>query len=215
YNQRVWDGDGNGTAIIDIGPYEFGSPAFGGIEGVTYNPTTGDPVDYVLITINNEPGEFTFSDSVGCYEYKLPAGVYDVYAERVFYDDAIEYQIEVIDGEFTQLDIPMTQPVGVEEHEIPHNASLISHLSNYPNPFNPSTTIRFETTNLHELPRIEIYNLKGQKVKQLVSDQLSAGQHSVEWNGTDGNNKSVASGIYFYKISTGKDTDMRKMLLLK
>ncbi|MDO9578578.1 MAG: T9SS type A sorting domain-containing protein [Candidatus Cloacimonadales bacterium] len=216
YNHRIWDGDGNGTAIIDIGPYEYGAPAFGGIQGITYDPTSGDFVDYVLIKINNEAGEFTFSDSIGAFEYKLPAGVYDVYAERVFYDDVLEYQVEVIDGQFTELDIPMTQPVRVEEHEIPHNSSLISHLSNYPNPFNPSTTIRFETTNLHELPRIEIYNLKGQKVKQLVSDQLSADQHSVVWNGTDENNKPVASGIYFYQlIVDNKPVVNNKMLLLK
>ncbi|HPR18800.1 MAG TPA: carboxypeptidase-like regulatory domain-containing protein, partial [Candidatus Cloacimonadota bacterium] len=98
YNQRVWDGDGNGTAIIDIGPYEYGAPAFGGIQGSTYDPVSGLPVDYVLIKIDNIAGEFTFSDSIGNYEYKLPAGVYDVYAERVFYDDAVEYQIEVFDG---------------------------------------------------------------------------------------------------------------------
>ena len=214
YNHRVWDGDGNGTAIIDIGPYEYGAPAFGGIQGITYDPTSGDFVDYVLIKINNQPGEFTFSDSIGSYEYKLPAGVYDVYAERVFFDDAVEYQIEVFDGQFTELNIAMTQPVGVEEHEIPPNSSLISHLSNYPNPFNPTTTLAFNISS-ESVVSITIYNLKGQKVKKLLNEELSAGQHTIDWDGTDENNKSVASGIYFYKIATSKDSDMRKMLLLK
>ncbi|HPR18605.1 MAG TPA: T9SS type A sorting domain-containing protein, partial [Candidatus Cloacimonadota bacterium] len=91
----------------------------------------------------------------------------------------------------------------------------ISHLTNYPNPFNPSTTIQFETTNLHEFAQIKIYNIKGQKVKQLVSDQLSAGQHSIVWDGTDDNNKPVGSGIYFYKLKAGKINKTRKMLLIK
>jgi hypothetical protein len=137
YNHRVWDGDGNGSAIIDIGPYEFGSPAFGGIEGYTYNPTTGDPVDYVLLKINNQPGEFTFSDSLGNFQYKLPAGVYDIYAERVFHEDVIEHQVEVFEGQFTQVLIPMLEIVGVEENTIPHSSNIISNLRNYPNPFNP------------------------------------------------------------------------------
>ena len=47
YNHRVWDGDNNGSAIIDIGPYEYGALAFGGIEGYTYNPSNGELVDYV------------------------------------------------------------------------------------------------------------------------------------------------------------------------
>jgi hypothetical protein len=216
YNHRVWDGDGNGTAIIDIGPYEYNSPAFGGIEGYTYNPTTEEHVDYVLLKINNQPGEFTFSDSIGNFEYKLPAGVYDVYAERVFYEDVIEYQVEVFDGQFTQVFIPMNELVSVEENTIIPLANDFN-LSNYPNPFNPTTMISFELTTEHtENTELSIYNIKGQKVKQLVSDKLSAGQHSVVWNGKDNNNKTVASGIYFYKLNINSKTEaVKKCLLLK
>ncbi len=88
------------------------------------------------------------------------------------------------------------------------------YMSNFPNPFNPTTTISFSILDESNV-EISIYNMKGQKVKQLINDHLSSGQHTIEWNGTDGNNKSVASGIYFYKISTGKSSAMKKMLLLK
>ena len=220
YNHRVWDGDGNGTAIIDIGPNEYGAPAFGGIQGSTYDPVSGLPVDYVLIKIDNIAGEFTFSDSVGSYDYKLSAGVYDVYAERVFYEDAVEYQIEVFDGEFTQLDIPMTQPVGVEEHEISPNSPLISHLSNYPNPFNPSTAISFSVTQSPSTVEIEIYNIKGQKVKTLeCGNRVTAAStrlmHSIIWDGTNQFGKFVSSGIYFARLKSGNTEASCKMLLLK
>ena len=231
YNHRVWDGDGNGISIIDIGPYEYNSPSFGGIEGYTYNPTTGDPVDYVLLKINNQPGEFTFSDSIGNFEYKLPAGIYDVYAERVFYEDVIEYQVEVFDGQFTQVLIPMIETVDVENNVISKSEFLISNLANFPNPFNPTTTISFElnteNTSLHnatawqaEDTEIVIYNLKGQKVKTLECDESLVTKadrvgYSITWNGTDDNNKPVASGLYFYKLKADKETQVKKMLLLK
>jgi hypothetical protein len=89
------------------------------------------------------------------------------------------------------------------------------NLQSYPNPFNPETTIRFTTENTEKNTELIIYNIKGQKVKRLVSDRISAGEHSVVWNGKDSNNKSVASGIYFYKLSADKETAMKKMLLLK
>ena len=101
--------------------------------------------------------------------------------------------------------------VGAEEDLIP----LITKLNqNYPNPFNPETTINYSLKENSKVS-LNIYNIKGQKVKQLVSDQLSAGQHSVIWNGKNDNGKSVSSGIYFYKLKAGKYSKIKKMLLLK
>jgi len=85
-------------------------------------------------------------------------------------------------------------------------------LSNYPNPFNPTTMIYFETTNLHENSRIEIFNIKGQKVKQFSDIR---GQHSVVWNGKDDKGKSVSSGIYFYRLESGDFSEIKKMILLR
>jgi len=85
---------------------------------------------------------------------------------------------------------------------------------NYPNPFNPTTTISF---NLLEESRVDltIYNIKGQKVKQLVNDHLSVGLHSVIWNGKDDSGKSVSSGIYFYRLKTENYEKTKKMILIK
>jgi len=104
--------------------------------------------------------------------------------------------------------------IGIDEDLVTMSTNILN--DNYPNPFNPSTTISY---NLAEDSNVEltIYNLKGQKVKQLVSsNQLSAGQHSVEWNGTDDAGKNVSSGIYLYKLKAGdKYTSTKKMILLK
>jgi FlgD Ig-like domain len=92
---------------------------------------------------------------------------------------------------------------------------LITELhSNFPNPFNPATMIKF---GLHEdqFVKIDIYNLKGQKIKQLINEQLPAGQHSVVWKGTDDSGKAVSSGVYLYKMHSGNYTKTRKMILLK
>ena len=89
------------------------------------------------------------------------------------------------------------------------------NLSNYPNPFNPTTTISFEVRQTSSFITLEVFNLKGQEVKQLISTQLQAGKHSVIWNGTDSNDQPVSSGIYFYKLISGEHKQTKKMLLLK
>lgn len=86
--------------------------------------------------------------------------------------------------------------------------------ANYPNPFNPNTTIRFDIPQ-SERVRLSIYNVKGQLVKTLLDDLLSAGEHYLTWNGTDKQNRAVSSGVYFYKLTTADSSEMRKMLLLK
>jgi flagellar hook assembly protein FlgD len=62
---------------------------------------------------------------------------------------------------------------------------------------------------------LEIFNIKGQKVKTLLNEYLQEGEHSVLWNGTNNQNKTVGAGIYFYRLTTPDASLTRKMLLLK
>ena len=122
------------------------------------------------------------------------------------------YEFEVTLPEFAP---SVTFPVQVGN--VYASADVISpevSISNYPNPFNPTTMISF---SIPEASNVEfsIFNIKGQKVKTLVSPNLEKGTHSIIWNGTDENNQSVASGIYFYKLKNGNCQRVKKMLLLK
>ncbi len=91
---------------------------------------------------------------------------------------------------------------------------FVSSVSNYPNPFNPETTISFNMSKTGKA-NVSIYNIKGQLVKSLLNGTVSAGQKDLVWNGTDNNNNSVASGVYFYKVETSNQTINRKMVLQK
>lgn len=86
--------------------------------------------------------------------------------------------------------------------------------ANYPNPFNPETTIRFATKEAGDV-RINIYNLKGQLVRNLVNDSRKAGFHRALWNGKDDNGRNVSSGIYLYRMETTGFSATRKMMLMK
>ncbi len=128
HNYRVWDGDGDGIAIIDMGCYEFGA------------------------------------DSVGVFNNELPIINYD--------------------------------------------------LRNYPNPFNPETKIVFDLPESGKV-KLEIYNIKGQKVKTLLDCYMSPGRSEMLWNSKDDNGKRVSSGVYFYRLQTPTIILTKKMMLLK
>ena len=130
YNYRVWDGDGNGSAIIDLGCYEFGAEQYVEVENIQ-------------------------------------SSIFNI------------------------------------------------QLSNYPNPFNPITTIKFNLIESGEV-KLTIYNIKGQKVKTLMDCYTSPGDFELIWNGKDEQNLPVGSGVYFYKLNVnGKDKSVKKCLLLK
>jgi len=105
-------------------------------------------------------------------------------------------------------------PLDIEENEqrvIPEHFALYQ---NYPNPFNPTTTIEFSLPSSSDVD-ISIYNILGRKVNNLLNKNLSAGIHSIQWDGLNDNGKHVSTGIYFYKITAGSLSDTKKMVLLK
>lgn len=95
--------------------------------------------------------------------------------------------------------------------EIPAEFSLSEA---YPNPFNPETKINFDIANSSHV-KIIVYNILGQKVKTLVSQELNAGRYSSTWNGRDDFGKQVTSGIYLFSIETESFKAIRKVMLLK
>lgn len=101
--------------------------------------------------------------------------------------------------------------VGTNQNEIPPNLNI--NLSNYPNPFNPETTISFELPVNINNPMIEIFNIKGQQIRQYP---IFNNQSSIIWDGIDHANNPVSSGVYFYRINSDEGVlTSGKMLLLK
>lgn len=85
---------------------------------------------------------------------------------------------------------------------------------NYPNPFNPSTTIDFSVPQKSRV-KLNVYNIRGQKVKNLINSELERGHHKIVWDGRDGTNRKVSSGIYFIRLESGGKTNTRKIMLMK
>jgi len=107
--------------------------------------------------------------------------------------------------------LPSTSTI---ENEITSPAIL--DLYNYPNPFNPSTTISFTLSGkLLEYAELKIYNLKGQIVNKFEIKNGNLGKNEIIWNGMNESGKPVSSGIYFYRITSGEYDITKKMILMK
>ena len=201
------DPDGS---IADIGAFYYVQYGYGSVEGVVTNSETGLPIHYAVITIGSEQ---VITDINGEYSLELSSGTYQLICEHDEYElYSHPDEIIVIENETTEINFGLI-PLSGSQNIIGLNQSNLN--GNYPNPFNPITTISFSISDIPSLVNIEIYNLKGQKVKTLVNEQLAAGQHSITWNGENDSNKSVSSGIYFYKMKAGKYVVSKKMILLK
>ena len=104
-------------------------------------------------------------------------------------------------------------PTGIDDNEtvLPKDFLLYP---NYPNPFNPVTTIKFELRTMSNIS-MTIFNAMGQKIRSLINGRIPAGSHSVVWNGLNDKGESVSSGTYFYVLNNGKNIRVKKMVLLK
>jgi len=104
--------------------------------------------------------------------------------------------------------------VSVIEDEFGKTPIKYSLNNNYPNPFNPLTTISFDLP-VDGFVNVTIYDMMGRTVKIMVTEEQNAGVKSVQWDATDSFGKPVSAGVYLYQIQAGEYMQTKKMVLLK
>jgi len=153
---------------------------------------------YKIYRNDEEIGETT---SLIFFDTLVPTGTY-LYHATAIYDDSYESEPSNV----------------VEVGHVDANGILkptVTELTgNYPNPFNPTTTISFSLAEASHVS-INIYNMRGQLVKTLVNTELENDFHEIVWSGKDNSGKSTASGVYFYKMKTQNYNSTKKMILMK
>ncbi|MCF8240374.1 MAG: T9SS type A sorting domain-containing protein [Melioribacteraceae bacterium] len=144
---------------------------------------------------------------------------YDYFSGDSMIVTDVNTQIELAPGEFhiyTTEKLPTPEPgilVNINDRE---TAEVTTYKleQNYPNPFNPTTQINYQVPEAGFVT-LKIYNMLGQEVKTLVSQNIKPGTYSVSWNGKNNYGDQVSTGVYIYRIETPKFNESRKMILLK
>ncbi len=174
-----------------------------------------------LLDNGGKPVSFAQSNAEGMYELRgVPPGHYRIKATHLNFKGefnngttnfADAQVIEVGNGAL-EINFELNSVTGVKDQSIPKTIMLYG---NYPNPFNPETTIKFGLP-ADMLVRLRIFNLLGQEVRILGGDRFAAGDHAVKWDGRDYNGSILPSGVYFYILEIdGKSNIVQKMILLK
>jgi len=112
------------------------------------------------------------------------------------------------------VEIPIQLTVLATSSTVTNIPQLTFLSSNYPNPFNPQTTIPFAIAQASNVT-INIYNSKGQLIRSLLNETKQPGFHEIIWDGLDNNQAETASGIYLVQMKTKEFNQMKKMILMK
>ena len=196
--------------------------------------------DIIVDEIYPEPGEITINegDSINFYIIAI-----DPDGEELEYSWKLDEEEMSVDSSYTfltdnnssgeyEVTLDVTDNYGIRENRnslsfnwnvIVEDVNIVDDIvvptitelyQNVPNPFNPETTVRFDLSKTSNVS-LEIYNVKGQKIKTLINTTLEPGVHTFIWNGDHDNGNPVASGVYFYKLRAGEFEQVRKMMVLK
>ena len=152
-----------------------------------YRSAAGDPLNIIERTDNvrGDGFEYVDRDVAPGQTYRYQIGVVD--ADGEFFSPIVTVSVNAVAGELSQ---------------------------NQPNPFNPTTTIRFALPAREDVT-LAIYDTNGHLVRTLVNEVEGYGAHEVTWDGRDDDGVAVGSGVYFYRLHAGKLTESKKMVLLK
>ncbi len=184
-------------------------------DGATGYATSPDGITWTKDTLNPvlEPGSAGEWDNVAA---AAGAVLFDGSHYRMWYDsfDGDNSSIGVAVSDSSLIDWSV---IGVKDRQISVSLSYVLHPA-YPNPFNPSTTLRYDLPQASRV-RLTIYDVMGREVRTLVQGEQGAGYQSVNWGGTDNSGQPVSSGVYLYRIEAGPPAGgfslTKKMVLLR
>ncbi len=180
----------------------------------------GQPLNGAMVIIKNQAGEvlnYGLSDGNGSYQIQgLPEGSNQICVSKINYANTTTW-FDFDAGDFDVLLMNFTLPLNPADipgrddpsAQIPTQIEL---MANYPNPFNPQTHIQFGLPTAQQVS-LKVYDILGKQVVQLLDANMTAGIHTVTWNGTDHTGRSVSSGIYFYALQGDGFRLVKKMLL--
>ena len=201
----------------------FDYSLFDGLASIPYLKSLENYGNGNSIRINwetlTEPGEFRIYHKEedapeSTWEYIVVDPNLNTYVESDL-DENVSYKFKVAslfgDVYLESQPLSITPTVSINPDEMIATAEPIS---NYPNPFNPETIISYSLSTNDNI-KLEIYNIKGQKVRTLVNKRQKSGYYQSAWDGKDDSGKKLSSGIYLYRLKTSDKLFTRKMLMLK
>ena len=202
-NERLWDGNGDGIARIDIGAYEY----------QPMNSPQDLTAEVSLNTVHlnwSMPAVFLNRSLAGYRVYRDSVAIADIsnpemldYIDQITESDTLSYWVVALYGE---IETAPSNAVTVYVEYVPtadETAPALTSFRVYPNPFRDKLTVRYSLSKPSEV-KLEIYNLKGQRVRLLYQAHKAAGEHSVIWDAIDEGGVQCANGIYLLKVRVGK-----------
>ena len=226
------------TASVEIqnnSPSEFFliAPEDGALVSVT-QANVNNPISFIWTNSVDTDGQslyFTLdickqSGDMACYDTTMADRIYQPSAQDIMDSldlssgtNLLSWSVFVTDGLDTVSSDDSTRYLTLVIDQLGNELSALqpnrfSLYQNYPNPFNPVTTITFELAN-SELVSLNVYDVNGYLIKNLINKEKNPGQYNVNWNGNNSANENVAGGVYFYRIDTDSYSSTKKMILLK
>ncbi|MCG8605004.1 carboxypeptidase regulatory-like domain-containing protein [bacterium] len=199
------------------------------IRGRIRDASTGAPLEGVSVfaKVDGQDQVNAVTDPDGKYVMQgLPAGTYQVEASGAGFNDAqfggagegggADVTIgSGADAGDIDLDLEPESVTSIDSgDELMSTPETFDLAQNYPNPFNPETTIKYQLGQASRVS-LKIFNVLGQEIRDLVNEELLAGNHTAVWDGRDNFGRQVASGVYLFRITAGDFRMSRRMLLLK
>ncbi len=154
----------------------------------------------------------TTTDRLGFYQLDVPAGYDTVSFSAVGYETVVESDIRVYRNRTATVNVVLPKVVSGDDPQNPVPATALG--GNYPNPFNPVTTISYSVKEAGRV-KLEIYNIKGQKVRSLVDENHAAGHYKQVFDARDNRGRSLSSGVYLIRMIAPGYQKVSKMMLMQ